>query len=95
MQCNWWCAACGGQCDWRNPNRILVMQDSTDRREATVFGVHAAPDGVCENLVNALRLLASQHQDGEVKYNFIKTTFIKKNSSKSNSVKNQFPLHEF
>ena len=28
-QCNWWCAACGGQYDWRAPNRVLVMQDST------------------------------------------------------------------
>ena len=27
-QCNSWCAACGGQYDWRAPNRVLVMQDS-------------------------------------------------------------------
>ena len=24
-QCNWWCAACVGQYDWRNSNRILVI----------------------------------------------------------------------
>ena len=28
-QCNWWRAAHGGQCDWRNPDRVLIMQDST------------------------------------------------------------------
>ena len=36
-RCNWWCAACGGQYDRRNPNRVLVTQDSTDRCEAKVF----------------------------------------------------------
>ena len=24
--CNWWCAACGGQYEWRAPKRILVVQ---------------------------------------------------------------------
>ena len=33
-QCSWWCAACGGQRDWRAPNRLLVIQDSVDLREA-------------------------------------------------------------
>ena len=33
-KCNWWCGACGGQHDWRNRNRILVIQESTDRVEA-------------------------------------------------------------
>ena len=41
-QCNWWCAACGGQYNWKAPNRVLVKQDSTDRREAKVFQAHAA-----------------------------------------------------
>ena len=48
----WWCAACG-QYDWKALNRVLVMQDSTDHREATVFRAHAAPHGVCDNLINA------------------------------------------
>ena len=43
-QCNWWCAACGGRYVWRNPNRILLIQDS----------------GVCDQLVNALKLLANE-----------------------------------
>ena len=24
-QCNWWCAACCGQCDWREANRVLTI----------------------------------------------------------------------
>ena len=35
-----------------NANRILVVQDTTDRREAKVFRAHAAPHGVCDNLIN-------------------------------------------
>ena len=61
---NWWCAACGGQYKWRNPTRILVMQDSTDRREATVFRAHVAPHEVCDKLIKALEHLANQYQDG-------------------------------
>ena len=53
--CNWWCAACGGQYEWRAPKRILV---------AKVCKTHAAPLGLCDNLVNALKLLANQQKDG-------------------------------
>ena len=38
----------GGQLDWKATNRILVIQDSTDRRDANV-----SPQGVCDNLINA------------------------------------------
>ena len=41
-ECNWWCAACGGQYDWRAPNRLLVRQDSVDPREANVFRAHGS-----------------------------------------------------
>ena len=50
---------------WKAPNRVLVIQDSTDRGEATVFGAHAAPQGVCNNLINALKLVANQQKDGD------------------------------
>ena len=36
-QCNWWCAACGGQYDWKDPNRVLVTHDVADPSEAKVF----------------------------------------------------------
>ena len=35
----------------RPRNRVLVIQDSTDRREAKVFRTHVAPQGVCDNLI--------------------------------------------
>ena len=60
-----WCAASGGQYDWRAPNRVLVIQESTDPREAKVFQAHAAPQGVCDNLIHALKLLTNQQKDGD------------------------------
>ena len=36
--CIWWYAACGS---WRNPNRVLVTQDSTNRSETGVLRAHA------------------------------------------------------
>ena len=35
--CNWWCGACGGQYEWRAPNRILVVQIGVNANEAKVF----------------------------------------------------------
>ena len=55
----WWILSghgkrqCSGQYDWKAPNRILVVQDSMNRREAKVFRAHAAPQGMCGNLINA------------------------------------------
>ena len=64
-QCSWWCAACGDQYDWRAPNRILVMELSANAHEAKVFKAHAAPQGLCDYLINALKLLANQQKDGD------------------------------
>ena len=36
--------------DWRAPHRVLVVQDSR---------------GMCGNLINALKLLANQQEDGD------------------------------
>ena len=44
--CNWWCAACGGQYEWRAPNRILVVQIGVNANETKVFKAHAAPLGL-------------------------------------------------
>ena len=38
-QCNWWCAACGDQYSWKNPNRYLVIHDSADPSKANVFSL--------------------------------------------------------
>ena len=48
------------QYDWRNPNSVLIVQDSTDRSEAKVFRAHVPHKGVCENLMNADKFLANQ-----------------------------------
>ena len=45
--------------------RVFVMQDSTDHREAKVFRAHTAPQGTCDNLINALKLLTNQQNDGD------------------------------
>ena len=59
--CSWWCAACGGQYEWRAPNRILV-QLGTYANEAKVCKAHAASQGPCDNLTKALMLLANQQK---------------------------------
>ena len=50
--------------NWRNPNRVLVIQDSADPSEAKVFRADA-PQGACENLVCALRLWANPQIGGD------------------------------
>ena len=62
---SWRCAVCGGKCEWRAPNRILVVQPGTNEEEAKVFRAHAVPQGLCENLINALMLLANRQSDGD------------------------------
>ena len=63
--CNWWCAARGGQHEWRASNRILVVQLGVNANEAKVFRAHEAPLGLGDNLINALKLLANQQKDGD------------------------------
>ena len=59
-QCSWWCAAGGGQYEWRAPTRIWVVQIGVDADRAKVFKAHTAPMGLCDNLINTLKLLAKQ-----------------------------------
>ena len=47
------------------PNRLLVVQTGVSASQAKVFRAHPAPQGLCENLINALKLLANQEKDGE------------------------------
>ena len=48
--CSWWCTICGEKYEWRAPNRLLVVP-------------HAVPQGLRENLINALKLLANPQKD--------------------------------
>ena len=52
--------------EWRALKRILVVQIGTNEDEAKVFRAHAIPEGLCENLINALKLLANQQTDGDI-----------------------------
>ena len=56
----WWCAICGEKYDWRQPNRLLVVQTGVHYEQAKVFNAHAVPQGLCANLINALKLLANR-----------------------------------
>ena len=71
--CSWWCAVCGGKCEWRAPNRILVVQLGTNEDEALVFREHAVLQGLCENLINA-----SQQRDGDSPIHNIVTGLLEK-----------------
>ena len=63
---NWWCAACGGQHNWKAPNKVLVTLDSADPSEAkVVLRGHAPLHGRCENPFCALKLRASLQAGGD------------------------------
>ena len=57
---NWWCAICGEKNDWKQPNRLLVVQTGESVHQAKVFRAHGVPQGLYGNLVNVLKLLANQ-----------------------------------
>ena len=57
----WWCAACGGQHDWRNPNRVQHGPPKCQN----VSGTRSVAWCVCENVMNALTLLANQQTGGD------------------------------
>ena len=38
-QRSWCCAACVGQYNWKDPNRVLILHDRADSIEAKVFGL--------------------------------------------------------
>ena len=63
---NWWCAICGEKYDWKQPNGLLVVQTGESVDRAKVFRAHAVPQGLCANLINALKLLANQQEDGDI-----------------------------
>ena len=50
---------------WRAPNRLLVVQTGDSTSQARVFKANTVPQGVCENLIDALKLLANQQRDGD------------------------------
>ena len=49
----------------KQPNWLLVVQTGGTFEQAMVFKAHAVPQGLCENLVNALKLLVNRQEDGD------------------------------
>ena len=62
---NWLCAICGEKHDWKQPNRLLMVQTGESVYQAKVFKAHAVPQGQCGNLINGWKLLANQQKDGD------------------------------
>ena len=51
--------------DWKQPNRLLVLQTGESIHQAKVFKAHAVLQGFCGKLIDALKLLANQQEDGD------------------------------
>ena len=51
--------------DWKQPNRLLVVQTSESVNQAQVFRAHAVLQGFRGHLIHALKLLANQQEDGD------------------------------
>ena len=51
--------------DWKQPNRLLVVQTGESVNQAKVFKARAVPQGLYGNMINALKLLANQQEDGD------------------------------
>ena len=66
---------------WKQPNRLLVVQTSASINQTKVFKAHAVPQGLRGNLVNALKSLANQQEDGDGLIQNIVTN-LRKESSK-------------
>ena len=55
----WCCGACGKPHDWRKPNRLLTLQIGDTMQKQVVFSAYGAPDGECDPLICALKLIAN------------------------------------
>ena len=56
---------CGERYPWRAHNRILEYNSAQKKMKRRFSGAHAVLQGLCENLINAHKLLASQQKDGD------------------------------
>ena len=50
--------------DWKQPHRLVVVQTGGSIDQAKVYKARAVPQGLCGNLINAVKLLANQQADG-------------------------------
>ena len=63
--------------DWKQPNRLLVVQTSESFHQVKVLRAHAVPQGLSGNLIHALKLLANQQEDGDGLIQNIVTNFVR------------------
>ena len=61
-RCVWWCAACSGHHDWRNPRSALVKQLGAPE-EAKVYQARDPPWSICDHLIHARNVLANLQAD--------------------------------
>ena len=76
-QCSWWRALGGETYEWRAPNRLLVAQTGVSASQAKVFKAHAVPQGLCENLINALNCWRTSRQMEIVQSRLLQQAFVK------------------
>ena len=55
-----------------------MVQTGVSASQAKVFKAHAAPQGLCENMINALEQLAKQQKDGGSPIQSIETGFCER-----------------
>ena len=61
----WWCAICRKNMIGSNGTGLWSYKEVIVLIRAKVFKAHAVPQGLCANLINALKLLANQQEDGD------------------------------
>ena len=59
----WWCGACGQPYDFIKSDRLLTLQFGDTTNEQVVFLAHGAPDGECDNMISAVKLI-TKHDKG-------------------------------
>ena len=62
---NRWSAISGEKHDCKQPNSLLAVQTGESVNQAKVFRAHSVPQGLCGNLIDALKLLVNQEEDGD------------------------------
>ena len=46
---NWWCAISGEKYDWKQPDKLLMVQTGESVNQPKVFRAHAVPQGLWES----------------------------------------------
>ena len=81
--CSWWCAICGEKMNGERPTGHWWHKQVPSASQANVFNARAVPQGLCENLINALKLLAKQQKDGDSPIQSIVASFCERNTQRN------------